>query len=48
MDNLKVHHSKAVKNWLGEIADKMAVFYMPSYSPKLNPDELLNVELKLP
>jgi transposase len=41
-----VHHSKAVKKWLKENADKIAVFYLPSYSPELNPDELLNADLK--
>jgi len=27
-------------------ADKIEVFYLPSYSPELNPDELLNADLK--
>ena len=26
--------------------DKIEVFYLPSYSPKLNPDELLNSDVK--
>ena len=46
LDNLRVHHSKAVKQWLKENADKIVVFYLPSYSPELNPDELLNADLK--
>ena len=46
LDNLRVHHSKAVKKWLKENADKIEVFYLPSYSPELNPDELLNADLK--
>jgi len=46
LDNLRVHHSKAVKKWLQENEDKIAVFYLPSYSPELNPDELLNADLK--
>ena len=46
LDNLRVHHSKAVKNWLAENVDKIEVFYLPSYSPELNPDELLNADLK--
>lgn len=46
LDNLRAHHSKVVKKWLGENADKIAVFYLPSYSPELNPDELLNADLK--
>jgi transposase len=46
LDNLRVHHSKAVKKWLAENEEKIAVFYLPSYSPELNPDELLNADLK--
>lgn len=46
LDNLRVHHSKAVKQWLEANADKVVVFYLPSYSPELNPDELLNSNLK--
>ena len=46
MDNLRVHHSKAVKKWLMVNAAKIAAFNFPSYSPELNPDELLNADLK--
>ena len=46
LDNLRVHHSKIVKKWLEENEEKIAVFYLPSYSPELNPDELLNADLK--
>src|ERR1035437_9654958 len=46
LDNLRVHHSKPVKQWLAENAGKIEVFYLPSYSPELNPDELLNADLK--
>jgi transposase len=46
LDNLRVHHSKAVKKWLAENEEKIRVFYLPSYSPELNPDELLNADLK--
>jgi transposase len=46
LDNLCVHHSKAVKKWLKENEDKIAVFYLPSYLPELNSDELLNADLK--
>ncbi len=46
LDNLRVHHSKAVKKWLAENEEKIAVYYLPSYSPELNPDELLNADLK--
>lgn len=46
LDNLKVHHSKAVKEWLEENRENIEVFYLPSYSPELNPDEYLNNSLK--
>lgn len=46
LDNLKVHHARKVKAWLAEHADEMEVFYLPSYSPELNPDECLNADLK--
>ena len=46
LDNLSVHHSKVVKAWLEENKDQMEVFYRPSYSPELNPDEYLNGDLK--
>ena len=46
LDNLRVHHSKAVKKWLGENADRIQVFYLPSNLSELNPDELLNADLK--
>lgn len=46
VDNLAQHHSKPVKAWLQENEDKIKVFYLPSYSPELNPDEYLNCDLK--
>jgi len=46
MDNLKVHHAKPVKEWLEEHKKMIEVFYLPAYSPELNPDEYLNCDLK--
>lgn len=46
LDNLRVHHAKKVKEWLAKRCDKIEVFYLPSYSPDLNPDEYLNRDLK--
>ena len=45
-DNLRVHHSKRVKAWVGERKDQIELFYLPSYSPQLNPEERLNADLK--
>ena len=46
LDNLRVHHSKPVKAWLEENKEKIECFYLPSYSPELNPEERLNSDLK--
>ena len=46
LDNLRVHHAKKVKDWLADRTDEIEVFYLPSYSPDLNPDEYLNCDLK--
>jgi transposase len=37
LDNLRVHHSQPVKALLAGRTDKIEVFYLPSYSPELNP-----------
>ena len=47
VDNLKVHHSHVVKDWLKEHKDGIELFFLPSYSPELNPDEYLNCDLKV-
>ena len=46
LDNLSVHHSKPVKAWLAENKATIEVFYLPAYSPDLNPDERLNADIK--
>jgi len=46
LDNLRVHHSKTVKLWLEANKEKIAVFFLPPYSPEYNPDEYLNGNLK--
>jgi len=46
LDNLRVHHAKVFKAWLSEHEEDIAIFYLPSYSPELNPDEYLNCDLK--
>ena len=46
LDNLRVHHSKIVKAWVAERQDQIELFYLPSYSPQLNPEERLNADLK--
>lgn len=46
VDNLKVHHSKPVKAWVEQNREYVELFYLPSYSPELNPDEYLNGDMK--
>lgn len=46
IDNYSVHKTKAVKQWVENNKDKIALFFLPTYSPELNPDELLNQDLK--
>ncbi|MDR4497272.1 MAG: transposase [Candidatus Scalindua sp.] len=47
LDNLKVHHSYVVRDWLNKHKEQLEVFFLPSYSPELNPDEYLNCDLKV-
>lgn len=46
VDNHRVHHSKKVRQWLEKNENQVKVFYLPAYSPELNPDELLNQDVK--
>src|SRR5689334_4695272 len=46
LDRLPVHRSAAVRAWLSRHTAQIEVFYLPSYSPELNPDEGLNADLK--
>jgi len=46
LDNLRVHHSKLVKAWVEEHKEQIELFFLPAYSPDLNPDEYLNNDFK--
>jgi len=46
LDNLRIHHSKTVKQWLDEHIHEIEVFFLPPYAPEYNPDEYLNSDLK--
>ncbi len=46
LDNLRVHHAKFVTQWVDKHRQEIELFYLPSYSPELNPDEYLNGDLK--
>lgn len=46
LDNLRVHHSRKVRDWLADELDRIDLFFLHSYSPELTPDEYLNADLK--
>jgi transposase len=46
LDRLPVHRSAMVRDWLARHKTQIEIFYLPSYSPELNPDEGLNADLK--
>jgi transposase len=46
VDRHPVHLSAKVKRWLEQHAERIRMFLLPSYSPELNPDELLNHDVK--
>jgi len=45
LDNLRVHHAYVVQKWLLDHKDEIEVFFLPAYSPELNPEEYLNCNL---
>src|SRR2546426_12412522 len=46
LDRHPVHKSAPVSRWLAKHAARIQLFWLPSYSPELNPDELLNQDVK--
>ena len=46
LDNMRVHHAKVVKAWVEEHKNQIELFFLPAYSPEMNPDELLNQDVK--
>ena len=46
IDNHPVHRSLKVKNWVKENEERLRLVFLPSYSPQINPDELLNQDVK--
>lgn len=39
VDNAPYHKSKATNDWVKEHSNRIELFFLPSYSPDLNPDE---------
>jgi len=46
VDRHPVHKAAAVTRWLEKHPDRIERFFLPAYSPELNPDELLNQDVK--
>jgi transposase len=46
LDGHPVHRAKTVGRWLADHAQHIEMFLLPGYSPELNPDELLNNDVK--
>ena len=41
VDNHPVHRSAEVRNFVNDTNGQLKLFYLPPYSPELNPDELV-------
>jgi transposase len=46
VDGHPVHRAIKLKNWLKKNESRIRLFYLPGYSPELNPDEMLNQDVK--
>lgn len=46
VDGHRVHHSRKVKEFVTSTNGKLGLFYLPGYSPELNPDEFVWNDLK--
>ena len=46
VDGHPTHKAKKVKTYLASVPDRLELFFLPPYSPELNPDELVWNDLK--
>ena len=46
VDGHPAHRSKKVRAWLEANAARIKMYFLPAYSPDLNPDEMLNHDVK--
>jgi len=46
VDGHPVHRSRKILKWIEEHKERIRLFFLPSYSPELNPDEVLNQDVK--
>lgn len=45
-DRHPAHRTKKLKDWLSKNTNKLEVFFLPPYSPELNPQEYVNQDVK--
>ncbi|WP_455432243.1 IS630 family transposase [Streptomyces violascens] len=46
LDGHSAHRSRKVRAWLADHPDRIELHFLPLYSPELDPDELVNADLK--
>jgi transposase len=46
VDRHSVHKSARIEKWLTSRKEQIEMFFLPAYSPELNPDELVNQDVK--
>ena len=46
VDGHPAHRARKTQRWLEKHADQMRLIFLPAYSPDLNPDEMLNQDVK--
>jgi transposase len=46
VDSLPAHKGKSIRQWLKDNSQRIQMFFLPAYSPELNPDEMLNQDVK--
>lgn len=46
LDRHAVHRSRVIRKWTDAHKERIEMFFLPAYSPELNPDEYLNNDVK--
>jgi len=46
VDGHSAHRAKQVREWIAKRSDRIELHFLPAYAPHLNPDELVNADLK--